>query len=245
MTGRFFYFVQVMHLLVESKASALQYLLPFIFCLGALVSIIGRLKRGELLSSVAKSHTPASLDNMSWREFELLVGEAYRQKGFTVIETGQGGKDGGVDLVLTLPGNKTLVQCKQWKTYKVGVKIVRELFGVMTAEQATAGVVVTSGKFTKDAIAFADGKNIDLVDGAKLFRMIKLAKSSINKRSDVHTNSTPPIASVDTDVVSNLAPSCPRCGKVMVERVAKKGSYAGNKFWGCSSFPVCRGVLNK
>ncbi len=38
-------------------------------------------------------------------------------------------------------------------------------------------------------------------------------------------------------------PSCPVCGSEMVQREAKKGKNAGNKFWGCSQFPDCRGVV--
>lgn len=33
---------------------------------------------------------------------------------------------------------------------------------------------------------------------------------------------------------------CPRCGKKMVLRTAKKGENAGKQFWGCSGFPKCR-----
>jgi len=35
---------------------------------------------------------------------------------------------------------------------------------------------------------------------------------------------------------------CPKCGKSMVLRTAKKGANSGNKFWGCSGFPTCRTV---
>ena len=35
---------------------------------------------------------------------------------------------------------------------------------------------------------------------------------------------------------------CPKCGAAMVKREAKKGANAGNSFWGCSTFPKCRGV---
>ena len=38
--------------------------------------------------------------------------------------------------------------------------------------------------------------------------------------------------------------SCPKCGEEMVLREVKKGQNIGNKFWGCSSFPKCRGVVN-
>lgn len=37
---------------------------------------------------------------------------------------------------------------------------------------------------------------------------------------------------------------CPKCGSAMVLREVKKGQNIGNKFWGCSSFPKCRSVIN-
>ena len=68
---------------------------------------------------------------MSSREFEGLVAEAFRQQGYRVVERGGDGPDGGVDLELHMGSDKYLVQCKQWKSQKVGVAIVRELYGVM------------------------------------------------------------------------------------------------------------------
>ncbi|MCR5167068.1 MAG: topoisomerase DNA-binding C4 zinc finger domain-containing protein [Oscillospiraceae bacterium] len=35
-------------------------------------------------------------------------------------------------------------------------------------------------------------------------------------------------------------PSCPKCGKPLVLRTAKKGENAGKQFYGCSGFPKCR-----
>jgi len=60
-------------------------------------------------------------------------GEAFRLQGYAVGETGGGGTDGGVDLVLRRGNDKFLVQCKQWKAFKVPVQPMRELYGVMTA----------------------------------------------------------------------------------------------------------------
>jgi predicted RNA-binding Zn-ribbon protein involved in translation (DUF1610 family) len=37
-------------------------------------------------------------------------------------------------------------------------------------------------------------------------------------------------------------PICPRCGKEMVLRTARKGRNAGGTFWGCSGFPSCKGM---
>ena len=38
------------------------------------------------------------------------------------------------------------------------------------------------------------------------------------------------------------APACPKCGKPMIKRVAKKGVNAGKEFWSCSSYPNCDGT---
>ena len=70
-------------------------------------------------------------------------------------------------------GDKFLVQCKQWKVFTVRVNVVRELYGVMAANGAAGGFVVTSGRFTEDAKAFANGRNITLMDGDALLKLIK------------------------------------------------------------------------
>lgn len=41
----------------------------------------------------------------------------------------------------------------------------------------------------------------------------------------------------------NESPRCPKCGSEMILRTAKSGSNAGNKFWGCSKYPNCRGMV--
>ena len=41
---------------------------------------------------------------------------------------------------------------------------------------------------------------------------------------------------------ATASPTCPRCGSAMVLRTASKGANAGNRFWGCSNYPNCRGI---
>ena len=38
------------------------------------------------------------------------------------------------------------------------------------------------------------------------------------------------------------APLCPKCGKPMIKRVAKKGVNSGKEFWSCSTYPNCNGT---
>lgn len=111
-----------------------------------------------------------SIRAMSWQEFETLIAETYRRQGFTVEETGGGGADGGIDLILRGKGHKAIVQCKHWRQRQVGVKVVREMVGVMTHEKADRVVIVTSGTYTQESLDFAKGKPILLT--AKLWRGI-------------------------------------------------------------------------
>ncbi len=43
---------------------------------------------------------------------------------------------------------------------------------------------------------------------------------------------------------SDQIPICPVCGSLMVLRTARSGRSAGKQFWGCSTYPDCRGVIN-
>ena len=167
-----------------------------------------------------------SITKLSWREFETLVGEAYRRKGYEVIETGGGGADDGIDLILRRGSEKTVVQCKQWRVYKVGVKPVRELFGVMTAEQAAHAIFVTSGVYTEEAKRFAAGQPLELIDGESLLQLMAFAK----------TDATSAESKIQT------APVCPQCDAPMVRRTAHRGNNAGRQFWGCPNFPKCTGI---
>jgi predicted RNA-binding Zn-ribbon protein involved in translation (DUF1610 family) len=40
------------------------------------------------------------------------------------------------------------------------------------------------------------------------------------------------------------SPRCPKCGSEMVLRTAKRGDNQGGKFWGCSKYPECRGIIS-
>jgi len=169
-----------------------------------------------------------SLRDLSWREFEQLVGKAYRREGFDVVETGGGGADGGIDLVLHGAKGNILVQCKRWQIQRVGVDKVRELYGMVAAENAAAGILITCGDFTRDAMSFAKAKALTLVDGPQLTKLVRDVQSA-----------PPPVTDAEPSL---LPPPCPTCGEPLVLRTAKRGKHAGQDFWGCSQYPNCRGT---
>jgi restriction system protein len=207
-----------------------QYVLPGVFLIAAIASFFRSKKQERLFHSVAGRQKVGVLTNMSWRDFEMMIGEYFRRSGFKVLPTPEG-PDGGVDIKLTMSGETYLVQCKQWRAYKVGVQPVREFYGVMTAAGAVGGYFVTSGEFTDEAVKFADGSNLRLFDGRKLLRIFN--DQCVAER--VGFDATPVIQ-------VEAAPVCPKCGERMVRRVARKGANAGGEFWGCVGFPQCNGV---
>lgn len=219
------------HGLITTMAMFGQYIMAFAFCIAAIMSAVTTFRQKKLYDNVAARTDVAVLNEMSWGEFEMLVGEYFRQQGFQVSRQGGNGPDGGVDLVLKNKGETYLVQCKQWKAYKVGVQPVRELLGVMSARGAAGGYVVTSGVFTNEAQKFAKGLNVELIDGRKLRQIID------NTRKPVLTTIQP------SKTLQTTLQSCPKCGAEMKKRVARQGSNAGNEFWGCSAYPVCKAIL--
>ncbi|MGA2175098.1 MAG: restriction endonuclease [Verrucomicrobiota bacterium] len=184
------------------------------------------------------------LNRLSWQDFERQVAEVHRHHGYRVAETGGGGPDGGVDLRLQRDGMTSIVQCKRWKTYQVGVKPVRELFGVMAAEKADRAIFITSGICTDEAVRFAQGKPIELVDGAQLAEMLRRVQSMMKQASAPSESTTSMPTQISLPDTAPARPKFPRCGSDMVLRRARTGQHAGREFWGCSTFAEtkCAGI---
>jgi restriction system protein len=215
---------------IHTFASLFQYIVPLAFLIGAGVAFARRSQSGKLFDRV-RSNPDADVSALSWQDFESLVGEGFRHRGFEVTERDGAGPDGGVDLSMARGHERFLVQCKQWRAQQVGVSVVRELYGVMAAERVAGGYVVTSGSFTKDAKAFAAGRNIELMDGEALDGLLRDGRSTVLRPADSMS---------EIGVTTPKAPVCPKCKVSMVLRTAKRGANVGSSFWGCAHYPKCR-----
>ena len=227
----------------KGAATAFQYIIPMMFVFGVFLKAVKAFQGKKLAEKyVAVDSSKASAngrlravkptDDMSWQQFELLVGQAFRNQGYSVIDGGDVGADGGVDVHLRKDGLKYFVQCKHWKTKKVGVAVVRELYGVIAGEGVAGGFVVCSGSFTNDAKAFAENKQVELIDQQGLNKMLM----GVEQASNQHV--AEPIISSPEEL------ECPKCRSAMVKRKVRQGARAGQEFWGCSQYPKCRGIVN-
>lgn len=219
----------VSHTLVTTLAMFGQFILPLAFLVGAIVSVVQGAKQRKLYEFARSGPNSSVLNDMCWEEFESLVGEYFRRDGFHVTRKGGNGSDGGVDLVLRRGNEKHLVQCKQWRSYKVSVQPVREFYGVMAASGAAHGYFVTSGVFTDDARKFVQGLNLELIDGKKLKTMIGFAA---NKEPAPFGTSEPEPTGVQIGSSQKMK-TCPHCGTELVLRKFQSGPKEGQPFLGC------------
>jgi restriction system protein len=146
----------------------LQWLLPALFLIGAAVLVLKYRRGAALHGQEVADGTRRALARMSWEEVEQLVGEYFRRRDFSVTEARRAGPGGGIDLELTKRGEYYLVQCRDWRATTVDVETVREFNRVRAARHAVGGFVVTSGSFSREAEKFAEGRDVELINGKQL-----------------------------------------------------------------------------
>jgi restriction system protein len=172
--------------------------------------------------------SPELLKQLEWRRFEEVCAAYYEALGFSARVSGAGA-DGGVDILLHEQGSErasSIARCRAWDAYRIGVKAVRELRSAMAVARINQGVLLTSGRFTYEAVALAGKENIQLIDGAGL--LDKIAALPQEKALALLKFAT------QGDFVT---PTCPACSIKMTSRQSTK---EGRKFWGCRNYPACK-----
>jgi len=163
------------------------------------------------------------LRSVDWFQFEKIVALAYRKQGYTVTRRGGAHPDGGIDLLISKDGETKAVQCKQWKTWKLGVKTVREFLGALADAQLQHGTIIGLCGSTFAAQALAAKHGIALLNETDLATLLE--------RGGVCSD---PEAMA---ILNDRRKLCPKCEREMVLRTAKTSRH---QFWGCSAYPRCR-----
>jgi HJR/Mrr/RecB family endonuclease len=164
------------------------------------------------------------LRSLEWKRFELLITRYFAATGVRAEMT-QIGADGGIDVKLWRDGEPTpygLVQCKAWGSDLVGVALVRELRGVMAAENVGQGVFATTSDFSADARDFAAKNSIRTLNASDLLDCFRALPEPDRVRI---------LAEVTAG--DYTTPTCPQCDTKMIWKPSAK-------FFACPRYPRCR-----
>ena len=128
-------------------------------------------------SLLGRNRTLKKLKRLSWDDFELLCMELFSEQGWKAISNEKKGADGGVDIWMkkssfTKKNLSAIVQCKRYDDALVTIKVIREMYGPMHEYDVDKAYVVTTSRFTKECYRFVENKNMVLIDGETLVKII-------------------------------------------------------------------------
>ena len=186
-----------------------------------------------------ESQVVNNVGQLSWPEFEELLAAIFRRAGFSVQRTGSDQADGGVDLILIKDNERTIVQCKHWRVFKVPVSVVREQLGLKQSFRAHHCIIVTSGEFTSEAIKFGLQNGIILLNGSALQSLL-MDPTAVSFPQLIELSEVTAVAGE----FPLVAPVCPECGGTTARKVATKGRFKGRPFWACVRYPDCYGKID-
>lgn len=131
---------------------------------------------GESFSGIFRKRIDVSsleeLRRLDPYQFEKVVGDYFRDCGYTVQQTKRTG-DGGKDLIMYKGGQIYFVEVKRYgKSHPVDRPLIQKLVGACHPNNAK-GIFVTTSRFTKGAIDEAHRSNIELIDGDQFIRLLK------------------------------------------------------------------------
>jgi len=171
------------------------------------------------------------LQSIEWKRFEELCEVVFSYLNLQARNP-QPDADAGIDLKLydkKPPNNLVAIAQCQAGPKSVGIKYIRDFYGVMAVTKVSRAYFLTTASFTKAAIKFSRKSEVTLIDGPTF---LKLIASRSQDQSDA-------LLSLATEG-DYTTPTCPGCGLKMVTKQITK---TGNDFWGCRIYPRCKGKL--
>jgi restriction system protein len=121
--------------------------------------------------------TLAAVRAMSWIDFATALEHAYRREGYEVTRVAGAAADFSIRKNFRL----ALVSCKRWKMAQTGVEPLRVLVAEKEEREAQDCVYVYAGAISDNALKFAAQKNVTLVGGPELARLLPDAARTVRK----------------------------------------------------------------
>ena len=140
--------------------------------------------KAEPIRSKPSGISVKQLAQLNSKQFEQLVARYYEKLNFKVNVSG-GAYDKGVDVIARrvsdIGEEYLIIQCKHYPDDSIGPNFVREMIGARQSQpNATRAVLVTSGKFSDEAIRLADRQKIILIDGTYLVALLNRYQLPLN-----------------------------------------------------------------
>jgi restriction system protein len=176
---------------------------------------------------------PQLLHGLTSAEFELLIAELHRRDGYEIELPLALGTDEDIDLIVERDPERMLVQCKHWKSQKVGAAAVRGFHEALKVSGARRGLLVTTGEFSREAVDYVTGRPLKLINGKTLGRLVQK-----HQRPGEALHQTSEWMDEFVAAAHWIEPRCPSCGAPMTLR---KSVEAAQRLWLCTTAPKCEG----
>jgi len=138
-----------------------------------------------------------SLEGIGWREFELLISESFRQRGYRVLDLVGSDTEHRFDLVLVRQGRITLAHCRPVGSDRVDDDAIRALAARRRVRGASSAILVSAGRFTSRSVACAKDHQVSLLGGRplrKLIHEVRASRRGASLRADAEAARAPPAA---------------------------------------------------
>ena len=116
------------------------------------------------------------LRTMDPYDFERLIADYFRKRGFVHAEVIGRSGDRGVDVLATnINGELELIQCKRYRAgNNVGSTAIQRVDSYMRSRHACKAWVITTSDFTPDGIDEARITNVTIMNGEALLQSLEL-----------------------------------------------------------------------
>lgn len=122
-----------------------------------------------------KKQTLDNLRVMDPIKFEHYIRDLLLKNGYKSAKCTSASNDGGKDIIATDQDDRLVyVECKRYaQDNTIGRPLIQKFHSAMVDGEADKGLFVTTSYFNKNAVKYAMGKNIELIDARRLVELIE------------------------------------------------------------------------
>lgn len=138
-------------------------------------------KRGRFFLRTAEEKQEIDLSRESLRamdpnDFEGLISDYFRNRGYITTEVIGRSGDRGVDILATnVEGRLELIQCKRYREgNNIGSTPIQRIDSYMRSRQASRAWVITTSDFTPQGLDEAQITNVTIMNGQQLIQSLEL-----------------------------------------------------------------------